>query len=765
MGVYYPWLDYKWGFPTGVPVKNPMTTDVVSFTFPMQMLAVDLIKSGQWPLWNPYILAGAPLLANFQSAPFSPTNFVYFVFDRLTGWSVQIILQHFLAGLFTYLLLRHWNVSKLGSLLGGVGFAFGGFNTIWSQWNGHTLSAAFISLLLLFFDRWFKNGKVRDAVLFSVVVAFQILSGYPQVVLYTAVAVFILWAVNFHYSREFFLKTLIIFVFGILGVGAAAFQILPGRELLGLSQREVEAHPFEWAFLPFIKLITFFAPDFYGNHSTQNWWGPQDYTSNTGFVGVVAFVFASMGIVFLKKMREVLFLVVLLVVSLLLSFPTPVSILFWKTGFLGLQAASAHRGLVLFNLSVALLAGFGVDRFINEKNLKTYKYFIFPGVVLFAFGAVTLVLFRFGGLEPTADIYNLFTNEKEDYRVGLKNLVIPCFVFASSLISLWWVGKRGNLKLWGVIFVFVLMVFELFRFFGKFTPFSPSHIVFPTTPILDFLSSQERPFRTTGSRVIPINMRMPYKIEALEGYDAVYPLQMSQFVAAVTSGKSGTRPVGRYGTLGDETARILDLVNVKYILAVKKDERNNPSPDGKISPEFDPELFQIVKKDKSTVILENKDVLPRAFMVYDWEISEGPKTLDKLMEHGFPFNKKVFLEKDPGVLLGGDGKGEVSYETYKETENILRVKSSDDGILFISDTFYPGWRAFVDGRETKILKTDFAFRGVVVPKGEHEVRFVYRPSSFFNGLKISFISLLLLAGFGAVFKFAKGLAAKLGVNI
>src|SRR3990167_5634407 len=111
VGVYYPWLDYKWGYAVGVPVKNPMTTDVVSFTYPMQTLAIDILKEGNAPLWNPYILGGSPLLANFQSAPFSPTNFLYFLTDKLSAWSIQIFLQHFLAALFTFLLLCHWKVS------------------------------------------------------------------------------------------------------------------------------------------------------------------------------------------------------------------------------------------------------------------------------------------------------------------------------------------------------------------------------------------------------------------------------------------------------------------------------------------------------------------------------------------------------------------------------------------------------------------------------------------------------------------------------
>ena len=178
VGVYYPWLDYKWGYAVGVPVKNPMTTDVVSFTYPMQTLAIDILKEGNAPLWNPYILGGSPLLANFQSAPFSPTNFLYFLTDKLSAWSIQIFLQHFLAALFTFLLLCHWKVSKWGGIFGGIIFAFSGFNLIWSQWNGHTLAASFVPLILLFVDRWLINGKAKDGAISSLLISLLIPNKY-----------------------------------------------------------------------------------------------------------------------------------------------------------------------------------------------------------------------------------------------------------------------------------------------------------------------------------------------------------------------------------------------------------------------------------------------------------------------------------------------------------------------------------------------------------------------------------------------------------
>lgn len=263
VGIYYPWLDYKWGFEVGVPVKNPILADIPSFIFPMQTFAVEQLKQGFWPLWNPFILGGTPLLANFQSAPFSPTAIFYFIFNVFDAWTIQIISQHFFAALFTYILLRHWKASKIASVLGGIVYAFSGFNMIWSGWNGHALGAAFIPLLLYFEDRILKGMGRFSGLGLAIIFCFQIFSGYPQTIIYTGIASLLLWFLYFKNDIDFIYKTGRLGFYYLLGLGLSAIQLIPSIELLSLSQWTAEPHPYEWAFLPFIKTITFIAPDFF----------------------------------------------------------------------------------------------------------------------------------------------------------------------------------------------------------------------------------------------------------------------------------------------------------------------------------------------------------------------------------------------------------------------------------------------------------------------------------------------------------------------
>ena len=723
VGIYHPWLDYKWGYETGVPVKNPIVADVPSFMYPMQTFAVSQIKSGQWPLWNPYILGGAPLMANFQSAPLSITNIFYFIFSDKFAWGFQIISAHVLAALFTYILLRHWKLSRMSAVFGGVFFAFTGYNLIWSQWNGHVLTAAFLPLMILFVDRYFKRGGLGNCIGLAIALALQIFGGYPQIVLYTAVIIGVLPLFHLSFTKKYFYKLIALAIFSGLGFALAAIQLFPSAELLSMSQWTAEPHPRLWAFLPWEKTITFIASDFFGNHVTGNYWGPQDYTSNTGFIGVSVGLFSFIALIFLKKKREVQIAGVLAFSSLLLSFHTPVAEFLWVKNLFGMQSSSAHRALVLFNLGCALLAGFGIE-YVRKNPVKLkllFKIFLPTTFFIVVFG-----------------IYALQTHN----GVAERNLILPSLISLLLFICFYLLRLR-KIKKYILVLILLISVTELYRFGWKFTPFSTPQLIFPDTPITTFLKSQEIPFRITNGNTMPVNFQMEYGLETLGGYETMRPLVPSRFIAALNNNNPSANPAGRYGIIDNDISPLLDLVNTKYYLTLKKD----------IS-KYDKNRFSIAFEDKSTVILQSKTSLPRAFMVYDWEVDKGSnQAMEKLLSPEFPFSKKIILEEDfrekPSKV---ESRSSVEYVKYLANESEIKVTTDKEGLLFVSDSFFPGWQASVDNNESKIYKADFAFRAVYVTKGEHIVRFIYKPDSFSLGLKISAVTLVLLALIGVYLK-------------
>ncbi|QQG43524.1 MAG: hypothetical protein HYW45_00705 [Candidatus Daviesbacteria bacterium] len=745
VGVYYPWLDYKWaGFEAGVPVKNPITTDVVSFIFPMQMFAIDQLKNGDIPLWNNLILAGTPLLANFQSAPFSPTNFLYFILPKLSAWNWQIIFQPLLAAVFLYFLLREIGRSKLAAMAGGIFFSFAGFITVWLQWNGHSLVAAFFPAILFLSIKFLFKEKVWAGFLLPITLCLQIFSGYPQIILYEFLSILLL-IIILDFKLLFNFKKIFSFGFLILiGLGLAGVQLLPGGELLAHSQRSIEIVLNRWAFLPWQLLITFFAPDYFGNHATYNYWGPADYTLTTGFVGVVVGILASLGYLFHFKNKYAQFAFVLSLASLFIALPNPISVAFKEAGLLGLQAASAHRALILFNLGVAILGAFGIDGLLKDKLTleKIRRALYLPGIILLAYLLVTGSVFLFFQ-------YHFLINEESlkflaNLKVALRNLILPTILLTVTGIILWChykFGNKGRSKLILVLILIVLAIGELFRFGWKFTPFSSPEIVFPTTSVIEFLRQQKH-YRVMAEDVIPINFLMNYRIETVEGYDAVYPIKYAKFLGVLNSGDTAATPMGRYGSVSNPNSPLLSLVNAKYILALKKDSQGKPDPQGSLPDRFKTPFLKPVFTDKTVAVLENTKVLPRAMMFYDWQVErDEQKILSFLLESDL--SKKLIINTDLD-FHPQPGQGTVRIIKDEASQKEIALETNQPGLLFISQVFYPGWKAYVDGELTAPVEADYTFMAVPIKMaGDHWVIIRYEPDSFKKGKMIS-----LLAVFG-----------------
>jgi len=754
VGMYFPWLDYKWGYAVGVPVKNHLLSDVVSVMYPFRTYAAEVIKNGYLPLWNSLSFSGAPLLATFQSAILYPLNLFYFLLSPAKAWSLEIIFQPLLAALFTYLFLRNLKINKIASLTGGIIYAFSGFSIIWLEYNVHGHTSAYIPLLFYSIDRYFKDR--RWGLLFPIGLGLQIFAGYPQVTIYailSAVAYFLFrLSEKKNNYQKFFSLSFKFALFLVLGLCLAASQLLPGIELFRQSQRSIEVigpgGPL--VYLPWQRLVTFIAPDFFGNPATGNSWGVGDYTSVIGYSGVLSLITTTLAIVWIKR-KEVKFFLGLLLVALLFTLESPIAALVNQLGILGAGAASTIRILVLANFSLAVLAALGLD-LLNSKRKSFKSAFKIGFIFLLVISGIFIGVFASRQIisrslpefveGPGLELINKWLI---NLRVGLRNLILPLGLTSLATMVLWLLRIKFLRKFLTLIYIFFL-IFELFRFGWKYLPFISQNLLFPTTPAIDFLKDQEPPFRILGGDAMPMNMWAAYNLESLAGYDAVYPLRYAKFLAVVNGGRVD-EPLNRYGDVQDFKSPLLNLGNVKYILAVKRDEQETPDSKGKVSYKLRFSKFKPAFDDKSVRVLENKEVLPRAFMVYRYrKVSEEAEIINNLLSSDFDFTQEIILEKEiDNKLITGEVK-EVSYERNKNNSSIVTIDHSGDGLLFISDSFYPGWKAFIDGKETKIYRANYAFRAVFLPSGKHTVRFIYDPLSFKIGTAISLIALVVLGG-------------------
>lgn len=711
VGTYFPWLDYKWGYQVGVPVKNPITSDVVSIFYPLRGFAVDSLKEGHLPLWNPYMFTGTPLLADFQVAVFSPTIFLYFLFPKIWAWTGQIMLQPIFAGIFMYLLLRNFGLGKIESVFSGIFYAFAGFNMIWMEWNNSTLVAALIPLAILLLDKFIKTNKLYWGVLLSLGIGLQMLSGYPQLVVYTIIALLVFGFFRWKYLTPGKLLLILLFIFA--GLLVSSIVTIPGIEFILNSQRKYEVLEKELIYLPWRNLVTFLAPDYLGNPATKNYFGVGNYTLNAGYSGIIVLALSIVGVLGNWLKKETKYFVFLFVMALILALPTPIASAIFNSHIPAISASSMTRILVLANLSLSALAGFGIATLLKNEKIKNIGFIFIPlGLTVCVLG-ITLFL-------------------KINLEITLRNLVLP--VVLSGIAVLLIILRKKFL----IYMLCIIAVLELFRYGWKYTPFSSPDLVFPGTPSLSYFKDENKPFRISGGDVVPMNMLVPYDIETVSGYDAVFPIWWARLNKAISSGNSTTGNLSYYSVFEQYGNHWFDLLNNKYLFVnVREHLFSQVEKNSK---------FEKVFQDRSVAIFKDKNVLPRAFIVSDWEMRSGEDALTALIDPNFPVDKEIVIESPVNFNKSDIVNSNVSYEFYSPERSLIDVKTDHDGFLFVSDAWYPGWIAKIDGLEEPIFRADYAFRAVAVSEGVHKVEFIYSPDSLRIGEFVSLITLIFLTG-------------------
>jgi hypothetical protein len=188
--------------------------------------------------------------------------------------------------------------------------------------------------------------------------------------------------------------------------------------------------------------------------------------------------------------------------------------------------------------------------------------------------------------------------------------------------------------------------------------------------------------------------------------------------------------------------RRLDMLNVKYVMVTAPSEQ------------FDlltqqSERFTRVFQQPGVAVFENRSALPRFFSVPASGIEVIPSMstqLDRLKESTFEPERTVIFSERPAVVGGSeDDPAETRIEIRERWNNGYRIRTDSAGaaVVVVSQMYYPGWKASVDGLPTRVYPVDMALTGFLVPSGVHEVTLYFRPNSFLIGLAISILSVAL----------------------
>jgi hypothetical protein len=187
-----------------------------------------------------------------------------------------------------------------------------------------------------------------------------------------------------------------------------------------------------------------------------------------------------------------------------------------------------------------------------------------------------------------------------------------------------------------------------------------------------------------------------------------------------------------------ERRQLLDRLGVGYLLGSYEKNRD-------IGNIANIELVQETKSEGQTVRLyKNLEAAPRAEFVKNAVSVTSPDGARAVLFDAKTTEDPVPVEDD--TLLKGKtlSVGTVDFVSYKPTEVILKTNNTGEGFLILRDTFYQDWHVYIDGKETRIFPSDWIFRGVIVPAGEHTVTFKYLPEKTIAAVKISAVSWLIM---------------------
>lgn len=729
---------------------------------------VDLVRSGQLPLWNPYIVCGWPLLATLQIGFFHPLSLIYYVLPFNLAFNYYTIIHYFLAALFMYWLMRYFTLSRAASVLAAIAFAFSGYLISVANMNTTLAAVVWAPLLFLFYDKYVKarGFSIKYVLVLGCFFALQYLGGEPSVLYMTLLFLSVYALVECQRSLRklaFNLSGLALPL--VLAGGLVAIQLLPFLEVVRHSMRGLKTgYDFiAYKALPPRELVSFIMPFFFGNLIKDGSYcrailGDQyQVWILSPYLGILPLILALFS--WLKIRRRIIFLWGIVILGLILAFGrfTPLFALFYHLlpGISMIRYPVKYLFLVFFPLSV--LAGFGFEAVLravenNERILRIAGRVL--GIAAIALGAVYL------GLKINlARVFVLLLSRFEtpnQFMVGnlwkilhfdlasLGWLVILLF-FAAALFYLSW-KKLLTREIFGWLII-AMVVIDLAMANININPPGQYELFAASTPNMRILQkdksifryfaappreNEPRPvFRVYNENLYHIkdnltpNWMVPYQLASLGGRASIEPKDFTQFFWPFLRGKIGL------------AGPMLGLANVKYVLSFSK----LPAPQ-----------YSLVRTkqlgDIKAYLYQNTYALPRVFFARSVKIVPDKEQIISWLDRGNRFSyKQVILQEDPGPWRPGSKSDQVKVVKYKANKVVVKTSARGQRLLFLSDTYYPGWKAFIDGKKAGIMRANYMFRAVRVPAGDHEVVFAYRPTSLKLGAAISALTIALLGFF------------------
>jgi hypothetical protein len=695
--------------------------DLTSQVMPWLQFQSSEWRAGRFPLWDPYVWTGQPLLGQAQPGSLNPLNWLLFAVPLKNTWTRQAalhwhyVLIRILAALAFYWLCRDLGRGRLASLFGASVYGAGGYVAS-VDWPQMVSGAIPLPLVFLFQMRILRRKEpLASAILAGFFLGLTWLSGHHQLPFYSTVTSCFIWLYFIYTDRALWKFMPVSLVVSFL-VGAA--QILPTAEY--------GRHAVRWAGAQ--QALSWNQPVPYDVHqlyslkplSLWNVVVPGMDLNTSPFIGGIAFALAIAGLWAGWRDPRIRVFAAMMGASLLFALggASVVHGFLYSVMPMADKTRVPSHALVLFHVGVCVLVAWGVDQFPALSRCAA----VWWCGVLGAFGAllalVGLVLFLARVISVNGDSRFMIT-------------AAACMVAA----SLMWAAERGRLGTSAAVLILLLLTLVelgnsggnyVFANYNQKDRTANLRRMAEDSDIIEFLrSAPAHPFRIDyDGEAFPHNLGDWWGVEA--------------FSANVASAPAAVMRNSPYH------ARVQAMMGVRYYLGAK------PVRDGQ------QEVFSGASGRK---VFRNPIAFPRAWAVHSTTRVSGSDTDRLLTDPGFDLASHAVVTRDHPKLenCGGDSVQVVRHEPNRVE---LRAQMKCRGMVILTDTYFPGWRARVDGHSAEIYETNGFVRGVVVEGGEHSIEMVYRPVSFVAGLALTLLG-ILAALWASIFPIANSTSYKL----
>ncbi len=465
-----------------------------------------------------------------------------------------------------------------------------------------------------------------------------------------------------------------------------------------------------------------------------------------------------------ERQERWLALVVVMVGMLLIAAgsSTPAGYLVYLVPALGKLRAYARAAAVAV-FAIAVLAGYGTHRLATSSaRPRAVRSAVVGGLLVFGLVELTLLLANAVPIEqlvawwPGLEVEQIW---KIMFEHGLQlreaNAYMPLLLATATGVLLVMAAFRPRAL---VAPLLLLTLVDMLLFARAFNPTIEATAFQRVPESVQFLRSDPEMFRAamflTDDRLpleaaqsqLAVSWALAYGVEDVNGFNSLQTRRNLDLLLGpededVSYGKLRNTDMLESGN------PILNLFGVKYALVQRQFGEQLPDElTARNDPDTQPRWVRAYN-DEHVTIYRNRDPLPRAYFAAGVRAENDPRTiLDTVRAWEYDPRQTSIVEGISAERAASLAATPGSVELRRIGPNELRLTTTTDSeqLLVLSETWAPGWHAEVDGRPVPILRTNYLFRGLVVPAGTHEVRMLYRPASLLWGAAISCTALIAL---------------------